>query len=186
MTATKGIYFEGRFFWAYDVAAGVFLKHLIDEAEASEHSQEPWLSEAVSHWRVEAAITEFGLTLEEQWSNTQRQIFIKLAEAACKKLATRESIPAEEIASWRLKDELRIFPRSRTEVLTEPVIELGHAITALVSGNLPRSPKHKAWFYGTPTGRSTMRMTGEDWETVCSANHPLRLNLGYACAVKRR
>jgi hypothetical protein len=30
MTATKGIEFEGRFFWAYDVAAGVFLKHLID------------------------------------------------------------------------------------------------------------------------------------------------------------
>jgi hypothetical protein len=37
MTATKGIHFEGRFFW-YDVAAGVFLKDLIEEAEASEHS----------------------------------------------------------------------------------------------------------------------------------------------------
>jgi len=162
MTATKGISFEGRFFWAYDVAAGVFLKHLIDEADASEHADEPWLSKAVSSWRVQAAITEFGLTLEEEWSSTQRQIFIKLAEGACKKLATRESIPAKEVANWPLVDELGIFPRSATEILTAPVIELGHAIIALMSGSLPRPPNGEAWFYGTPTGRSTIRMRGGD------------------------
>ena len=87
----------------------MFLKYLIDEAEASEQAGEPWLSDAVSHWRVQAAITEFGLTLEEEWSSAQRQIFIKLAEGACKKLTTQESIPAEEVASWPLTDELRIF-----------------------------------------------------------------------------
>lgn len=162
MTATKGISFEGRFFWAYDVAAGVFLKHLIDEAEASEHADEPWLSKSVSSWRVQAAITEFGLTLEEEWSSAQRQIFIKLAEGACKKIATRESIPAEEVAGWPLVDELRIFPRTAKEVLTAPVIELGHAIIALVSGRLPRPPRGEAWFYGTPTGRSTIKMRGGD------------------------
>ena len=160
MTATKGIKFEGRFFWAYDVAAGVFLKHLIDEAEASEQAGEPWLSEAVSDWRAQAAITEFGLTLKEQWSSAQRQTFITLAERACKKLATRQSIPAQEIASWPLVNELRIFPRSATEVPTAPIIELGHAIVELVSGKLPRPPKGEAWFYGTPTGRSTIRMSG--------------------------
>jgi hypothetical protein len=162
MTATKGISFEGRFFWAYDVAVGVFLKYLVDEAEASEQADEPWLSEAVSHWRVEAAITEFGLTLEEQWSSAQRQIFITLADAACKKLATRESIPAQEIASWPLTDNLHIFPRSATIVPTAPIIELGRALIALVSGNLPRPSKGEAWFYGTPTGRSTIRMSGGD------------------------
>ena len=158
MTATKGIEFEGRFFWAYDVAAGVFLKHLIDEAEASEHIHEPWLSKAVSSWRVQAAITELGLTLEEEWSSAQRAIFIELAEAVCKKLEARESIPAKEIASWPMTDNLRIHPRSATEVLTTPIIELGRAIIALVSGKLPPSPKGEAWFYGTPTGRSTIRM----------------------------
>src|SRR5438067_9081101 len=116
MTATKGIHFEGRFFWAYDVAAGVFLKHLIDEAEASEHADEPWLSKAVSSWRLQAAITEFGLTLEEEWSSAQRAIFIELAEAVCQKLEQRESIPAKESASWPMTDKLRIFPRSATEV----------------------------------------------------------------------
>jgi hypothetical protein len=99
MTATKGIHFEGRFFWAYDVATGVFLKHLIDEAEASGQSDAPWLSKAVASWRVQAAITELGFTLEEAWSSAQRQTFIELAEGACKKLAARESIPAEEISA---------------------------------------------------------------------------------------
>lgn len=163
MTATKGIEFGGRFFWAYDVAAGVFLKHLIDEAEASEHANEPWLSKAVSSWRLQATITEFGLTLEEEWSSAQRQIFIELAEAACKKLETRESIPAKEIASWPMTDNEYIFPRSATEVLTAPIIELGRAIIALVSGNLPPSPKGEAWFYGTPTGRSTIPMNSS-WD----------------------
>ena len=163
MTATKGIAFKGRFFWAYDVAAGVFLKYLIDEAESSEHSNEPWLSKALSSWRVQAAITELGFTLEEDWSNAQKQIFVGLAEAACKRLATRESIPAEEIAGWPLVDELRIFPRTATEVLTPPVVELGYAIIALVSGILPRAPKGEAWLYGMPTGRSTLR-TRDDLE----------------------
>jgi hypothetical protein len=158
MTATKWIEFENHSFWAYDVAAGIFLKHLIDEAEVSGQAQTSWLSEAVSSWRVQAAITELGLTLDEKWSATQRQTFINLAEQACKKLATRESIPAEEIVSWPLVDKLRIFPRGAKEVLTAPVIELGRAIIALVSGGLPESPQGEAWFYGTPNGRSTIRM----------------------------
>ena len=160
MTATKGVKFGRRFFWAYDVAAGVFLKYLLDEAEASEHANEPWLSVAMSHWRVQAAITESGLTLEEQWSSAERQVFIRLAEAACQKLATRESIPAEEVASWQLKDDLRIVPRGTGRFHTTPIIELGHAIIALVSGSLPRPPDGEAWFYGLPTGRSTIPMCG--------------------------
>jgi hypothetical protein len=162
MTATKGIKFGNRFFWAYDVAAGVFIKHLVDEAEASGQADLPWLSDALSHWRVQAAITEFGLTLDENWSSGERQTFIELAERACKKLATRESIPAEEVVSWPLVDDLRIFPRGAKEVFTAPVIELGRAIIVLVSGDLPQSPRGEAWFYGTPTGRSTIRME-PDW-----------------------
>ncbi|MGD0734446.1 MAG: hypothetical protein ABR976_04835 [Terracidiphilus sp.] len=158
MTKTKSLEFDGRLFWVYDVAAGVFLKYLVDEAEASEHAGEAWLSEAVSDWRAQAAITEFGLTLKEQWSSAQRQIFIELSEEACKKLATRMSISSEEIASWELVGDLHISTRGESEILTAPVIELGRAIIELVSGNLPQPPKDEAWFYGLPTGRSTLRM----------------------------
>ena len=158
MTSKKGIRYGNRFLWAYDVAAGVFLKHLIDEAEASEEADSPWLSQAVAQWRPQAVITEFGLTLEEEWSSSQRQTFIELAERACEKLAMRESIPTEEIVNWPLGDNLRIDLRGPDEVSTAPVVELGRAIIAIVSGNLPPSPEGGAWYYGLPGGRTSMRM----------------------------
>ena len=161
MTSTKGIGFEGRFFWAYQVAAGVFLKYLVDEVNASGHADELWLSDAVSHWRVQAGIAKFSLTLEEHWSNEQRELFIELADGACKKLASREFIPGEEVANWRLVDDLRIgdfVPGFK--ILTAPIVDLGYAIIALVSGELPRPPKGEAWAYGFPTGRTTIRMGG--------------------------
>ena len=161
MTMTKYIRFQGRGFWAYDVAAGVFLKYLIDAAEATSQADTPFLAKAVADWRVQAATTEFGLTLAESWTETQRRNFVTFAEEACAKLATRESIPAEEIANWQLTGNLRIFPRTATEVRTGPVIELGCAIIALVKGDLPRAPKGEAWFYGTPQGRSTIKMSDE-------------------------
>lgn len=147
MTRSQGIHFGERFIWAYDVAVGVFLKHLIDEAEVSERAEEPWLLEAVSHWRTQAAIAEFGVTLNEDWTTLQRQVFVELAEKACAKLATRNSIPSTEIITWTLKGDLRISPRGVKEVLTAPVIELGGAIIALVSGQqLPPSRDGEAWW----------------------------------------
>lgn len=78
------------------------------------------------------------------------------------RLSKRVSIPAEEIAGWRLLDDLRIFPRGATEVLTGPVVELGRAIIELVSGELPEEPDGKFWFYGTPTGRQTLGRRSPD------------------------
>jgi hypothetical protein len=157
VTKTQFVKFGNRGFWAYDLALGVFLKHLIDAAaEASGQAHTNWLSTAVSSWREVACISDFGLTLVADWSAAQRQTFIALAEQACARLATRESIPAEEIVGWPVLEDLRIFPRGATEVLTAPVIELGHAIIALASGELPEAPKGDTWFYGTPTGRRTL------------------------------
>ena len=55
-------------------------------------------------------------------------LFVALAEDACARVATRTSIPAGEIVAWPLLDDLRIYPRGATEVLTAPVIELGHGL----------------------------------------------------------
>jgi hypothetical protein len=162
MTKSQCIEFEGRLFWAYDVVAGVFLKYLIDEAERSEDANEPWLSAAISQWRVQASIAEYGFTLEEQWSSAQKQTFLKLAEGACNKLTSRESIPAQEVASWPLVDELRIFPRGSEEMLTAPVVELGHAVIALVSGKLPHPPEGEAWYFGPWIGSKTIQMRNAD------------------------
>jgi hypothetical protein len=142
---------------------GVFLKHLIDAAQASGEANTPWLSEGVASWRVWAVVSDYGLTLDGRWSAEQRKTFTALAEEACAALATRDSIPEKEITSWSFVDDLRIHPRGANEVLTAPVIELGRAIIALLSGELPEAPKGEAWFFGTSTGRSTIR-TDTSWD----------------------
>lgn len=156
MSKTKYIEYAGRGFWAYDVAAGIFLKYLIDAAEASDHSGAPWLLIAVSSWRVQACVSDFGLTLDADWEVEQWRTFLALAEESCSRLEERRSIPAEEIVAWPIHDELRIFPRGEKEVPAAPVVELGRAIIALVSGDLPDAPPGKAWVYGAPTGRTTV------------------------------
>jgi len=162
MTATQYVEYENRGFWAYDVALGVFLKHLIDAAETSGQAETAWLATAISSWREVACISDYGLTLGTGWSTAQKRDFIALAEDASARLAKRASIPAEEINGWRLLDDLRIFPRGATEVLTAPVVELGRAIIELVSGELPEAPDGKFWFYGTPTGRQTLGRRSPD------------------------
>jgi hypothetical protein len=156
VSKTQFVEYATQGFWAYDVALGIFLKHLIDAAEATDQADTPWLSSAISSWRVVACISDYGLTLDADWSAAQRQTFITLAEDACSSLAKRVSIPAEEIVAWPILDDLRIFPRGATEVLTAQVVELGRAIIALVSGDLPEAPHGKTWFYGTTTGRVTI------------------------------
>ena len=138
MSKTKYVRYADSGFWAYDVALGIFLKHLIDAAEASD-PETPWLSTAISEWRAVASIPDIGLTLNEGWS-PQRLKFVSLADCACAKIGERTSIPAEEIVVWPLLDDLRIFPRGATEVLTAPVVELGRATIALISGTLPDLP----------------------------------------------
>ena len=148
--------YAGRGFWAYDVALGVFLKYLLDAAQDSRDANLPWLSEAMASWRVWAVYTDLAFTLDEHWSAEQKKTFIVLVEQACNALASRKSIPAEEIVSWPFVDDLRIFPRGEKEVLTAPVVELGRAMVALLGNDLPDAPKGEAWFFGTPTGRITI------------------------------
>jgi hypothetical protein len=159
MSRTIAVTYSDRGFWAYDVALDVFLKYLIDAAEACAEANTPWLSEAVSDWRVLVMVgAVHGLTLDENWSAEQRKTFIALAEKACTALATRDSIPAKEIVSWPFADNHRIDPRGAKEVFTAPVVELGRAITALLCSELPEAPEGEAWYFGTPTGRSTIQM----------------------------
>jgi len=158
VSKTQSVTYAEHGFWAYDVAVGIFLKHLIDAAQASGEASTAWLSQAVASWRVWAVVSDYGVALDRRWSAEQRKTFIALAEEACTALATRDSIPAKEITSWPFVDDLRIHPRGANEVFTAPVIELGRAIIALLCGELPEAPKGEAWLFGTPTGRSTIQV----------------------------
>ena len=157
MSRTQYVEYANRGFWAYDVTLGVFLKHLIDAAEASDQATTEWLTCAILWWREVACISDFGLSLDAGWSEAQRQSFLALTEVACSRLAERTSIPGAEILSWASLNDLDIFLRGATEVFTAPIVELGRAIIALVSGTLPEAPKGMAWFY-THTGRQTLQL----------------------------
>lgn len=112
-------------------------------------------------WRLGKCGPSFQ-TSDSPWIKTgqptKRKTFVALTEQACTALESRKSIPAEEIVSWPFVDDLRIFPRGATEVLTAPVVELGRAMIALLRSELPEAPKGEAWIFGTPAGRSTIRM----------------------------
>ena len=156
--ATQFVKYGHRGFWGYDVSVGVLIKHLLDAAQKSGEAHTAWLSQAMSDWRVWAVISDCGFTFDEHWSIEQRKTIIALIGQACAEIATRRSIPIEEIVSWPFADNLRIFPRSAKEVPTAPIVELGCAMIALLSDALPEAPNNEAWFFGAPDGRSTIRM----------------------------
>lgn len=161
MSATKYVNYGGRGFWAYDFVLGVFVKYLIDAVEATGYSRAPFLENALGSWRL-VPIIDIGFPLEESWTALQRQNVITFVEEACARLATRDSIPIEEIVNWPSPRGLRLFHRGLKEVRTTPVIELGRAIIALLRDELPKAPEGEAWFF-TDKGCSTIRMLPE-WD----------------------
>ncbi len=153
MSKSKGIWYQDRGFFAYDVALGVLLKYVIDVAEARPSGAESaWLQEVISHWKVEAWAQDLSIWIDEDWSASQTAIFASLVEAACTRLEARKSISSLEIESWEFVDDQYICTRGATEVETGPVVELGGAILALIDGTLAEPPEGKNWYYGFPDG----------------------------------
>lgn len=162
MTSTQYVEYRDQGFWAYDVALGILLKHVIDVATPLMAAPDnDWLASAVSDWRVPAAISDFGFTIDKDWSASQLSVFIALFDRACRSLSEREAIDADEIESWTILDDLRLSSRGAPKVFTGPIVQLGRAIIALVDGSLPTPPSGTAWFYGVPQGRTTIGMRGD-------------------------
>lgn len=156
VTQTRFVGYRDRGFWAYDVALGVLLKHVVDVAES--RSAEPrlaWLEEAARSWWITAVL--YGLEMDVSWSPEHVKVFTDLVRQACERSEARAKIPAEEIAAWPIVDDLRIFPRGAVEVFTAPVVELGRAIIAIVDGSLPEPPAGTWWLFGCPEGRTTIQ-----------------------------
>jgi hypothetical protein len=163
LSQTQFVRYRQSGFWAYDVALGVFLKHLIDVAEEHrlEH-EERWLVETVQWWRVVACVNSYGLALGEEWSAPQIATFLGLAREASVRIGRRESFAAAEMEAWSILDGGGVFARGASEVASGPIVELGEAIVALLEGELPSAPPGTTWFYGTPSGRRTLAMRSPD------------------------
>lgn len=158
MTSTLFVEFRDDGFWVYEPVSAVFLKHLIDEARSYLGCHdEAWLSEAVEGWRISAVIPDLGFYMDDSWSREQIDTLTALTRAACEALSKRDKIPAKEIESWQMVDDLRCFARGLSAVMTASAIQLGEALIRLVNGTLPEPPPGTAWFF-TPEGCTTIPM----------------------------
>lgn len=159
MSQTIYVEYRENGFWAFDVVLGVFLKHLIDAA--TRHlggPEDEWLSGEIPNWRINAVISDFALILDANWSEHQIRTFNEIAAEACRELQRRETISAEEIASWPMVDDLRIFPRGLPLVTTASVVRLGKAMIELVNGSLSEPPPGTRWLFSYKDDPSTIRM----------------------------
>ena len=159
MSKTQVVEYRGVGFWAYDVAGGIFLKHLIDCAHRHVGQEgTKWLSDCVDQWRINAVLSDFGLHLDEKWSQSQLDVVLSLIDKACGTLEERETISAQEMKAWSILDGEGVFARGTAHFPTAPVVELGRAIQFLLRGTLPAPPEGTWWFYGVETGRTTLEM----------------------------
>lgn len=160
MGKTLFVNFRDGGFWAFDVVSAVFLKHLIDAANTYlERQDEPWLADAVGHWRFNAVCGDCGLFLDDSWTVEQIATFTALAREACDALAKRDEITAEEIQSWQMIEgnDGRCFARGLPAVTTASAMRLGEAIIKLVNGTLPEPPSGTWWFFATEDSGETLR-----------------------------
>jgi hypothetical protein len=157
VSQTKYIEYQGRGFWAYDVSLAIFVKHLIEVAgRRTAVPGNEWLKKAISSWRIAAAVPDYGLEIDAEWSDEEISIFTELGEQTCKALTDRKRIAAGEIKAWKILEDVRIDTRGAAYVDTAPVVELGRAIVALVNGSLPSAPDGRTWIYGAPEGLTTI------------------------------
>ena len=161
MSRTSFIRYGEDGFWAYDVALGILLKHLIDVAEPL-CAEDIWLRGRVDFWRV-VAIPETDYRLDlSGWSDRDPGILRRLLEVSIVALEEKGSISSDEASAWDILDGEGVFLRGASEFPVKPVIELARAMIALLDGALDPSPMGMWWFYGLERGRDTIRRRVKD------------------------
>jgi hypothetical protein len=159
LSKTMYVEFRGKGFWAYDVVAAVLLKHMIDAAnQAKSQPDVEWLANVIAQWQVNAVISDFGLYLDDNWVDVQTLLIQDLVTQACTRLGERDYIFTEEIQSWNLLDDERIFTRGHDPIPTAPVIRLGNAIISILQNKLEDAPAGTWWFFGLGEKKETIDM----------------------------
>ncbi|GLZ01194.1 hypothetical protein [Actinoplanes sp. NBRC 103695] len=132
---------------------------MIGLVEAMPAGRRPgWWAGSVRELCVAAAISDLGLNLDGWSDEVERQEFATLLEEATDQFGAREPVTAGEAAGWIVLDDLPVIFRGDQPMDTKPVAELARALADLLRGQLGPPPPGTWWFYGSPGGRSTLRM----------------------------
>lgn len=149
MSKHSGVRFQETSFWVYDVVGGVFLWHIINVAEQYLlNAHIPWLEERIKAWRVTAVINDLADFADDDWDNEQIRLITKLGNCAISNIRQHGDFTDEEISSWAVLDDLRIFPRGYEIIPVKFIINFGEAFLDMLNGELPEAPKGYWWFYG--------------------------------------
>jgi len=174
MSSTASVSFGDRNIWAYDVALSILLAEVTylmdsladslpqDPAPNHQQPRPPWLRPVAAELRVHATVgADLHLALDQLSTSpaplsAYRQQFLELLtdvlNEAATRLRSRTVVTAAEAATWQLTPGQKVIWRGATELPTQPIAELAHAMTALIDGTLPRPPEHTWWLYGHPGG----------------------------------
>jgi len=144
MSRSVFVGFKGDGFWAYDVVSSTYLGFLTSAANVlATDKQQYWLEEAVRAWHINMEISDYGLHLDEDWSESQLETVRELCRFAIKKIRGADTILWSDIEMWP------ILPvrRGHDSIPSEPVAGFGEAIIALLEGKLAQPPTGHWWFY---------------------------------------
>lgn len=148
MTKTLYVEFRGNGFWAFDVSAAVFLKHLIDVA--NEHlcsNDDQWLCDAIRHWQITVAAAELAWFADNTWTPEQVATVIQLSKLAIRTILEKGDIPAATVTAWRILESHSIFCRGFDPIPALAVVGLGDAFVDLLQGSLATPPTGHQWFF---------------------------------------
>ena len=157
MSRTTPVCFGEEMFWAYDVALGVLFAEAIHVAEESLGGPQPsWRSELIQEMRVNAVVGSSFAVLLDEFDADQRAGLLTWVQEACSRLTARGGVSSAEVADWDVLDGETIHLRGASHVAAGPLAELGEAIEQLLAGALPPAPDGQHWFFGPPSGRSSL------------------------------
>jgi hypothetical protein len=171
VSATVGVSFRGRSFWARDVSLSIFAYEIL--SLRPDTTDKEWLSDVLRELSVVGRLgADFGLNLDlldPPLNDEQAGILICIVRHAVRRLELRRTITDAEAAtmvfepdrSVGFEPDCRVIWRSEDEVSTAPIVELGNALIKLLDGTLPQPPKGTWWAFGWKDFRTIqMRTSG--------------------------
>lgn len=157
MARTTHVVYRRRAISVDSFRLAVWLKILIDEAEAGGLAEDPNWSVKVDRLRRVAAVGDL-LSFDpmeiagrgvERWTDDQLEVLARLAREVATRLREQGELAYSVVDSWRIGGHpiAGLGVGTSPTVPLEPVVNTGTAVVALLSGNLPPEPPEGIWSF---------------------------------------
>lgn len=139
--------------------SSVYLKFLIDAAvQVSNNRPQVWLTDSIQHWRVNALMSDFGLHLNDDWTESEVKAVIEMCGSASQAVRIHGDVSYFDVSDWDILDGQSIYLRGHDPVPYEPVARIGDAIVALLTNTLTNPPIGHLWCFTLADEIGTIEM----------------------------